>query len=192
MAAAAACLWAQRPEAPPVPAARSADVYAVYSAALTRPILQHADTSRKFLIADTTGGAGEGRPDWCLNLPEARRAAVSEIMADHAAFTDRYFRLERNLTIPKPYELLNPAEAASFMDPRRVPPDPELARRIAGATDLITLGNVYFNRARTVAVVRIWNWCGRTCGSSAWRAFEKTDGRWAERDWIRCTAVAAL
>jgi hypothetical protein len=99
-------------------------------------------------------------------------------------------RLEHSLKLDKPYELLSPEEAASFMDPRRVPPSPELAKRLSGATDLITLGTVYFNRNRTLALVRVTNWCGRACGTSNWRIFEKSGGEWEERDWIRCRVMA--
>ncbi|MBZ5583525.1 MAG: hypothetical protein LAQ30_15220 [Acidobacteriia bacterium] len=176
---------------PPVPAGRRADVYAVYSAVLARPSLPHADSSAKYLVVDVTGMAGEGRPDRCFVPPLERRAALAEIMSDYLALRGQSFRLEHGFSASKPYELLTPLEGGSFMDPRRNPPGPALERRFAGAMDLITLGNVYFNRDRTVAVVKTFDWCGTLCAQATWHALEKVAGRWELRDWIHCSEIAA-
>jgi hypothetical protein len=179
-------------ELAPIPANRRADAYAVYSAVLSHPNLNHPDTNSKYLIAGATGIAQEGRPEACFDFPRAYSPSVREIVADAARFRDRPFRLERAISIRKPYELLSPAEAASFMDPRRNPPDRALQERFAGATDLITLGNVYFNSAHTVAAVKIFVWCGRLCGQGTWRVLEKRGGEWEDRDWVSCTRLALL
>jgi hypothetical protein len=179
-------------EVAPIPTDRRADAYAVYSAVLTRPSLNHPDTGSRYLIAGTTGIAQEGHPDACFDLPRAYASSVREILADAARFRDRAFRLERAFSIPKRYELLTPAEAASFMDPRRNPPDRALQERFAGATDLITLGNVYFNSSRTVAAVKMFAWCGRLCGQGTWRVLQKENGEWKDRDWVSCTRLALL
>jgi hypothetical protein len=175
-----------------IPADRRADAYAVYSAVLARPTLNHPDTSSKYLIAAATGIAQEGHPEACFDFPRDYASSIREILADAVRFSGRPFRLERAISIRKPYELLSPAEAASFMDPRRNPPDRALQERFAGATDLITLGNVYFNAARTVAAVKIFVWCGRLCGQGTWRVLERRDGEWEDRDWVSCTRLALL
>jgi hypothetical protein len=193
-----ACLAAQAAGAsddadlPPIPAARRAETYAVYSAVLARPSLNHSDTSSKYLIANATGLAQEGWPDACLDLPPAYASAYQEILTDHVRMRDRSFRLERALSIEKPYELLTPAGAASFMDPRRNPAGSALLGRFAGATDLITLGNVYFNGARTVAAVKMFVWCGRLCGQGTWRVLEKVGTGWEDRNWVNCTRLAGV
>lgn len=181
--------WAQ-PEVSPIPPERRADAYAVYSAVLARPDLAHADTNTKYLVVNVTGMAQEGRPDSCIAPPAAYRGELAEIMDDYRTLRDKSFRLEREFSLAKPYELLTPVEGGSFMDPRRDPPGPELQQRFSGATDLITLGNVYFNRKHTLAAVKTWAWCGTLCGRGAWRVLEKTDGRWEDRNWIHCMVLA--
>jgi hypothetical protein len=177
-------------ELPRVPEERRADTYAVYSAALSRPTLSHANTNLKYLIFGATGLVREGSTESCVRPPAARQGALREIARESARLRNAAFRLDRALTLSKPYELLTAQETASFIDPRRRPPSPELARRLAGATDLITLGNVYFDSQRTLAAVAISNYCGPACGGTVWRVFEKSNGRWEERDWIQCVRVA--
>ena len=59
-----------------------------------------------------------------------------------------------------------------------------------GATDLITLGNVYFDRKRTLAAVYTWAWCGNLCAYGTWRVFVNRAGGFQEQNWTTCMTIA--
>jgi hypothetical protein len=42
-----------------------------------------------------------------------------------------------------------------------------------GSTDVIRLGNVYFNRTRTFAIMLISSYCGTTCGRNTMGLYGK-------------------
>lgn len=98
-------------------------------------------------------------------MPEAYRAAFAEVTADRSARHLERFRLERAFKIPKPYELVTADQAKEFgvlgSSPGRSTNEVDLFR---GATDLMTLGNVYFDKKRTLAAVYTWASCGNLCG----------------------------
>ena len=61
-----------------------------------------------------------------------------------------------------------------------------------GVADIITLGNVYFHRKRTLAAVYTWAWCGSLCGYGTWRVFTKNvKGGWDEQHWVGCMTIAS-
>ena len=181
---------------PPVPADRRADTYAVYSAVLAHPSLSHPDDNKKYVIEELSGamsGARETDPGSCVVVPEDYRAAFTEVLADRSEHHEELFRLERAFTIPKPYDLITEAQARQFVASRngrvRIGDEVEL---FPGAVDLITLGNVYFDRKRTVASVYTSAYCGSLCGLWTWRVFVKNaKGGWDEPHWSACMTIAA-
>jgi hypothetical protein len=177
-----------------IPADRRADSYAIYSRVLARPNLSHASESEKYLIEEFSGSSAIERmsdPLRCIAAPGPFRAAFNELLADRAAHADERYRLERAFTIAKPYDLVTEDQAAQFRNLRNTPGhstgDVDLFR---GATDLFTLGNVYFDRNRTLAAVYMWAWCGSLCGSGTWRVFTNAGGGWQEQKWVNCFTVA--
>ena len=80
-------------------------------------------------------------------------------------------------------EVVNADEVKEFRDsrmPRR--PDgtvPPINPKFQGVVDLYTLGNVYFDRERTIAAVTVNPWSGPLGASATWMLLEKgRDGKW--------------
>lgn len=149
--------------------------------------INRADSSRT-----SYGEEANSDPRRCLAVPEAYRSAFEEVLADRAARSRDRYRLEAEFAIPKPYVLIPEEQAAQFRNLRETPghttDEVDLFR---GATDLIALGNVYFDRARSLALVYTWAWCGGLCGRGDWRIFVHRGGGWEEQQWARCFSIAA-
>jgi hypothetical protein len=177
----------------PVPAERRTDVYAVYSAVLLRPSLSHPDDNRKYLIADVSGTPGESDPALCITVPETHRAAFAELLADRNEHSLKRFRLDLAFNILKPYDLLTDEEANQFSELRNSPGRrTNEVGKFRGAIDLITLGNVYFDKNRTIAAVYTSAYCGSLCALGTWHVFIKTSkGDWDKQNWVKCMTIAA-
>jgi hypothetical protein len=178
---------------PPIPADRRADAYAIYSAVLARPSLSHPNENEKYLIEEFSGLAMEEStdPQRCIGVPEPYRTRFAELLADRAAHSEARFQFERAFTSPKPYDLISEEQAEEFRKLRSTPGrstnEVDLFR---GATDLITLGNVYFDRKRTLAAVHMWAYCGSLCGYGTWRVFVNRGGGYQEQNWVTCMTIA--
>ena len=175
-----------------VPADRRVDTYAVYSIVLAHPSLSHPDNNEKYLVDELSGFAMENEPQSCITVPEAYRANFVELLANRSEHHLERFRLERAFKIPKPYDLVTADQAKQFGALRNSPGhstnEVELFR---GAADLMTLGNVYFDKKRTLAAVYTWAHCGSLCGYGTWRVFVRNDkGDWDEQHWIMCMTIA--
>jgi hypothetical protein len=150
------------------------DTYAIYSLLFTNK----SDSDSVYPIADTT--VPSELTEHCVILPADRRAQFAEVFADYAARWNERIRLARELSIARPYRYLDSAQVKEFMVPAPT------------TTSLISLGNVYFERRRTVALTYISFWCGGLCGHSRWQAFERNQGgRWERREWAHCITVAS-
>jgi hypothetical protein len=176
-----------------LPKDRSEDTYAVYSAVLAHPKLSHSNENRKYLIEDTTA-VDDASPGKCLRVPEKYSAKVEENLAEYEQYKAERFQLERKLEVDRPYDLITQVEAKQVREFRMMPhlngeQEPEKFR---GAQDVITLGNVYFDKSRTVAIVRTGAWCGGLCGLWTWRALIKENGSWVEQPWAGCVSMAMV
>ena len=176
-----------------VPADRRPDTYAIYSAVLTRPSLSHADSNQQYLIRDYSGPMMEQDPTNCITPPEIYRSEFSEALADRVAQRAAMYQLERAFKIPKPYTLITEDQVKQFQALRGGPlSTTEGVKEFRGATDIILLGKVYFDRKRKLAVVYTWAWCGGLCACGSWRVFTKNGkGSWEEREWIGCMTIAS-
>jgi hypothetical protein len=174
----------------PLPKDRSEDSYAVYTAVMAKPQLSHPNDNRKYLIHDATS-LGEDKPGACIRVPADYTAKLEEILAEFSQYKAESFQLERKFEVDRPYELLTEAEAKQFSDDRMRShlgeTEPEKFR---GAVDLLSFGNVYFDRSRTMAVVRTGAWCGGLCGLWVWRVLVREDGRWQDKPWSTCVTMA--
>jgi len=165
---------------------RERDVYAIYSLMLTNPRTSHGPyDSERLLIAMTT------RPPYvqlsCMRPPKEREVEFREVMADYERRKTIPRQMKPLLSIPKPYLFLTDDDVRAFSEPTVAQRDD----RFRGVSDYFTLSDVYFNRAGTLALTALSSRCGGLCGLSQLRVFEKADnGRWIERQWGLCVAIA--
>jgi hypothetical protein len=135
----------------------------------------------------------ETEPGSCTTVPKGYHAAFAELQADRAEHHEERFRLERAFNSPKPYDLITEGQGKQFRESRfghlQTGGEVEL---FPGPVDLITLGNVYFDRKRSVAAVYTSAYCGSLCGLWVWRVFLKNaQGGWDEQHWTSCMTIAA-
>lgn len=177
---------------PTIPGDKRVDAYAVYSAVLSRPALSHPDNNQKYLVMELSGAPREQDPTTCVAPPQSYRSAFDELLADRNGQHDARFRLERAFDITKPYELVSEEQVRHFQLLRNKPnAGTESVEAFRGVADIITLGNVYFDRKRTLAAVYTWAWCGSLCGYGTWRVFTKNaKGSWDEQHWVGCVTIA--
>jgi hypothetical protein len=181
-----------------VPAGRRADTYAVYSAVLAQPGLSRLDGNKNYAIAELSGVRMETEPGSCAEVPKGYLAAFAELQADRAEHHEERFRLERAFNSPKPYDLITEAQVKQFLGSRNWPKPAHGHIRTGGEVEpfpgagyLITLGNVYFDRQRSVAAVYTSAYCGGLCGFLAWSVFLKNaQGGWDEQPWTTCVTHA--
>jgi hypothetical protein len=168
---------------------REKDVYAIYSQMLTNPLTSWYNNER-YLIAKTTAPGYPKEP--CVQPPKSREAEWRQVPADFERRKDIPRRLERAISISKPYELLNADEVKEFIAARVAGIRSETeSEKFRGVTDLFTLTDVYFNRRRTLALTSISTFCGGVCGLMSWKVYEKSDaGEWKERPWVLCTTMS--
>ena len=103
--------------APAVPADRRADTSAVYSAILAHPSLSHPDNNEKYLVHEATGVSEENEPKLCIAVPDAYRAAFTELVADRLQNSKEHFRLEPAFKSPKPFDLITEDQARQIPGP---------------------------------------------------------------------------
>ncbi len=154
------------------------DTYAIYSLLFANTQTSHgADNNPVYLIADTTVDGTPPEP--CVDPPSDRQTKFAEVLADFAARRNEHTRLVRELNIAKPYRYLDAGEARN----------PSVRRE---ATDVFSVGNVYFDRQHTIALTYLASVCGGLCGKFTWRVFERNkDGPWEPRAWVHCFTMAS-
>jgi hypothetical protein len=177
---------------------RRQDIYAVYSAAFGNLDSRDSVNLRDgvYLIDAKTVPLQPQSPSSppnvlsllrCFDIPQAYAPAWSEIQAELGMRKDSPGTIERVLKIQTPYVLLNVDEVREFQDALRRG-FPAQNPKFQGGRSLITLGDVYFNQKRTLALTVIGIACGSLCGSGRNLIFEKdSNGRWEARpNWAPC------
>lgn len=160
----------------PIPAARLADSYAIYSLLLpgasgnTIAPSQIADWS----LANTTISIADMNPaippDGQLKAPPDNPKGFNEALADFHARQYQRFQLE----------------TASFHPPASLPliPQDEVSdRRQSGNNNqgIAFFSAVYFNSTQTAALVYVNTWCANLCSAGQWVYLEKQGGQWVRR-----------
>jgi len=186
---------------PVAEAARNQDVYAVYSVLMTNPPVIGGDSNKTYAIAALTTPANLDRGNDPA-LPEEIRRMVAgcdapppgyedqwqEILAEFRSRSDAPVPMLRELKITKPYIYLTDEEGGVFKsvhNSTNAPIGPNA--QFGGAVAVVSLSNVYFNRNRTLAVVRISSSCGMLCGQGERKIYEKTATAWREvTGGVRC------
>ena len=134
-----------------------------------------------------------------MKVPPLDDASFREVLANYNLRKNTPAALKRLFTFSKPYQLLTTAEADRFLreaqeaTPRvRVPNVTPPANRnplYQKSKRVFRLGDVYFNTARTLAVVFFSVYTTPAEGSGSWRAFrKKANGQWeTNNSWSTCT-----
>jgi hypothetical protein len=169
---------------------REKDVYRIYSLIFTSPGTSHGpDKNPRYLIAEKTLPPSSLPPLGCVSPPANRTAEFQEVVADYEKRKNSPRTLKRNLSLAKPYDLLNQDEVTAFREARfsGTRPDP----RFENVTDLLQLGDVYFSRNGKLALSALSTYCGGLCGQWRWNVLEKTpEGEWRELEWVTCSTMA--
>ena len=187
----AASSFAQpRAHAKPIPMVvdRASDSYAIYS--LLMPGVPFAgmspDQASHFAIAGTTVNINDMNPaippEGELQPPPNNEKAFQEAAQDF--HTRRYERvqLERQLKIDRPYTLLTPDDVAELRKTLGgIDPGSQLQDKWAGYPGITYFSEVYFNTARTAALVYMNNFCANLCANGQWIYLEKNGTQWVRR-----------
>jgi hypothetical protein len=172
----------------PMVVERASDSYAIYS--LLMPGVPFAgmspDQATHFAIAGTTVNINDMNPaippEGELQPPPNNEKAFQEAVQDF--HTRRYERvqLERQLTIDRPYTLLTPDDVAEVRKTLGgIDPGSQLQDKWAGYPGITYFSEVYFNTARTAALVYMNNFCANLCANGQWIYLEKNGTQWVRR-----------
>ncbi len=172
---------------------RDKDTYAIYSLVLSHMKTSHGpDDNERYYIETTTSTLGLPEEP-CVKPSKGREAEFHEVLLDYERRKSSPRQLKPAFSITKPFALLSGSEAREFRIERgsNANGDVALNPRFPGASDLVTLSDVYFNQNRTLALTGTSLWCGTVCGLSEWRVFEKlVTGTWQELKWVTCETVS--
>jgi len=195
--------------------AQTADVYAIYSDLISKsPVVRSGPGNvptedQLYLIDGTTiiDREGYGPPgvrsiftaEACMKVPPVDDAAFREILSDYNLRKNAPATLKRQFTFSKPYQLLTSVEADRFL---REALESNPAVRAPNVTPPVNknplyqkskrvfrMGDVYFNKSRTLAVVFFSVYTTPQDGSGSWKAFRKAaNGQWqTNNSWTTCT-----
>lgn len=183
-------------------AARRQDVYAIYSSLLTTPDELILIQSQYLAPTPTPG---------CIQPPDAsifgtsfyatEAAELAEIQEDYEQRKNAAPVLTRDLTVSKPYQLLDNVEVERFLKdaldatpqirPREGPP-PNLNPLFPRAKRVFRLSDVYFNKNRTRAAVYFGVYQTPYDYKEQWRVLRKFgDGTWGlDGFWRTCGHIS--
>jgi len=186
--------------------AQSTDAYAIYSALISAsPIVRsgpgNVPTDDQIYLIDAmtiTDRSGFGPPggrsfftaESCLKVPPLDDAGFREIVADYNLRKNTPAALKRLFTFSKPYQLLTASESDRFLrEAQEATPPVNRNPLYSKSKRVFRLGDVYFNKARTLAVVFFSVYTTAANGSGSWRAFRKAaNGQWqTNTSWATCT-----
>jgi len=198
---------------------QSTDAYAIYSALIsTSPLVRSGPGNVPIddqihlidatMVTDRTGfGPPGGRSlftaESCLKVPPLDDAGFREILADYNLRKNTPEVLKRQFTFSKPYLLLTGVESDRFLrealesKPQARTPNvtPPVNRNplYPKSRRVFRVGDVFFNKARTLAIVFFSVYTTTAEGSGSWRAFRKApNGQWqTNNSWATCTWSSA-
>ena len=198
----------------PNAAAQTNDAYAIYSDLISKsPALRsgpgNVPTEDQVYLIDATtvterSGFGPSgirsmfAAEACMKVPPLDDAGFREVLADFNLRKNTPAGLKRLFTLSKPYQLLTSVEADRFlrealesnpkvrapnvMPPANTNPLYQKSKRV------FRLGDVYFNKSRTLAVVFFSVYTTPQDGTGSWKAFRKAaNGQWqTNNSWSTC------
>jgi hypothetical protein len=195
--------------------AQTSDAYAIFSALIAAsPVVRSGPGNvptddQIYLIEATTvtDRTGFGPPgartlftaESCLKVPPLDDAGFREILSDYNQRKNTPAALKRQFTFSKPYQLLTATESDRFLrealeaTPKSKAPNVTPPRNrnplYPKSKRVFRVGDVYFNKARTLAVVFFSVYTNSADGSGSWKAFRKAaNGQWqTNNSWATCT-----
>jgi hypothetical protein len=195
--------------------AQANDVYAIYSELIAKsPVVRsgpgNVPTDDQIYLIDATtlterSGFGPSgirsmfTAEACMKVPPLDDSGFREVLADYNLRKNTPAVLKRLFTFSKPYQLLTSVEADRFLrealesNPKvrapNVTPPPNKNPLYQKSKRVFRLGDVYFNKSRTMAVVFFSVYTSPQDGTGSWRAFRKAaNGRWqTDNSWSTCS-----
>jgi hypothetical protein len=176
----------------PIPARRSADTYAIYSLLMPGQPFSSMSPSltSRWAIADATVNISDMNPavppDGQLTPPPDNPDGFKEALEDYESRKYERFRLEENrFQLSHPFSLLNEEQVSELRQARgSTTASRSLKADYAGYPGVTFFSAVYYNHARTAALVYMNNWCANLCAAGQWVYLEKRGGEWVRRSGI--------
>ena len=174
--------WYQQVSSPASEAARLDDVYSIYSVLMTNPpsAIRGLNESTLMIAGKTYDEGSANDLQRCITLPTEYQSSWREVLMEFNQNGKTAETIEPRLKISKRYLILIPEEVADFTFNWGRRPEYQKPRdpKFQDAKQLFSLGKVYFNHNRTLAVTSISIACGTLCGRSGWRVFERQGAAW--------------
>ena len=175
----------------PMPAARAADSYAIYTLLMPGEPFKgmSPEQTRQWAIADTTVSIADMNPavppDGQLKAPPDNVPAFQEALRDYQTRRYQHIQLTRNFNLDRAYNLLNPNQVNDLrVSKGTVDPGSQLRDQYAGYPGVTFFSQVFFNSTQTAALVYMNNWCANLCAAGQWVYLEKHGGQWVRRSGI--------
>jgi hypothetical protein len=161
---------------PLIPEARAADSYTIYAMLLPGASgdMITPSQSTHWVISDTTVNITDMNPaippDGMLKAPPDNHRAFEEALEDYEARRYERYRLQADDFHPRP--------SLSFANAQAVR---DLRSSASGSDGVVFFSAVYFNAARTAALVYVNDWCANFCAAGQWVYLEKHGREWVRR-----------
>jgi len=163
----------------PIPAARAADSYAIYSLLIPGAPDDKIAPSHihQWAIAGATVDITDMNPavppDGQLKAPPDNPKAFDQALQNFEARKYVRYRLDAGS--------FQPRHTFSLLDEQQVN---NLRRTGSGSTGIAFFSAVYFNNNQTAALVYVNDWCANLCAAGQWVYLEKHGRQWVRRSGI--------
>lgn len=176
----------------PIPAKRAPDTYAIYSLLMPgQPFSSMAPSqTTRWAIAESTVNISDMNPsvppDGQLTPPPDNPDGFMEALQDYESRKYERFRLEsKRFQLSHPFSLLDDEQVDDLRQARSsTTANSDLKARYAAYPGVTFFSAVYYNHARTAALVFMNNWCANLCAAGQWVYLEKKSGQWVRRSGI--------
>lgn len=176
----------------PIPTKRAADTYAIYSLLMPgQPFSSMAPSqTTRWAIAESTVNLSDMNPavppDGQLTPPPDNPDGFKEALEDYESRKYERFRLEaKHFQLSHSFSLFDDEQVSELRQARSsTTASSELKAQYAGYPGVTFFSAVYYNHARTAALVFMNNWCAHLCAAGQWVYLEKKGGQWVRRSGI--------
>jgi hypothetical protein len=167
---------------------RQQDVYAIYSMLMPGAVLANLGSSQnqRWAIADTTVSAEDINPalapEAALKAPDDHPRRFHDAVVDYEQRRNERQPVLRAFHLDRPYTLLTPADVQDFQAARTsISASSASQQKYSGYPGINYFSDVYFNPARSAALVYMVAWCTSFCSQGEWVYLEKQDSKWVRR-----------
>ena len=154
------------------------EAYEVYAMVIPAQWPVSAARPRKLLISAETGSGAE----MCLKPEGDSIAIVGPAIANYLEVNQKTWLLEKILQIERPYDLIFPEELERFFY-QGAARWRAFYEKYPDSDGWIDVSAVGFNESRTIAIVKLENYCGLACGGGEFHVLEKKEGKWRPLKW---------